>query len=144
MKNRKEKRRGEGLGSPGSSAQSAPARAAQLTAQQRLRAPHLRSLPLDPACQPHDAHAHTSPCLRLQPLPLDPASQPYYSSSPRRARPPCDRASTAMAGRARGSRPGHGLAPPLAQRPRQRHANHPRPASRSMRSARSLAVRRGA
>ena len=55
MKNRKEKRRGEGLGSPGSSAQSAPARAAQLTAQQRLRAPHLRSLPLDPACQPHDA-----------------------------------------------------------------------------------------
>ena len=49
-----------------------------------------------------------------------------------------------MAGRAWGSRPGHGLAPPLAQRPRQRHANHPRPASCSMRSARSSAVRRGA
>ena len=130
MKNRKRKEE-VGLAASHSAQDSQPsqhhrgrpplARAAQLVAQQRPRAPRLRSLPLplDPACQPHVAHARASSRLRLQPLPIGPRMSAVlcFFSTPMLILP-SDRTPTAMAGRARGSCPRHGLAPPLALRPR--------------------------
>jgi len=81
------------------------------------------------ATWPRASAARRSPTrpssLRPQPLPMDPTRQPFslFIFSTPTLILPSDRTPTAMAGRARGSRPGHGLAPPLAPCPR----NHARP-----------------
>jgi hypothetical protein len=142
MKNRKKRRKGE---------EGLVAQRAHVGPASRPRLPQPPTRPAPPAAATTWARAsaaHRSParssslrrsrCQRTPPvshsLLIFPMPRPTIS------RPEAD--SECRAGQ--GVTPEPWPCPPLAQRPRQRHANHPRPASRSMRSARSLAVRRGA
>jgi len=149
MKNRKKRRKGEeGLAAqplgPASPVRARrPSKQAQATAAARAPSPASCRCHLGPRVS-RALFTRTPLFPSPQSLPANPARQPSPAHLPHAAP---NRQPTGGRQRVQSGPGGHARAmalPPLAQRPRQCHANHPRPASRSMRSARSSAVRRGA